>query len=77
MFLTRQQLRELTGTSHKSKQLEWLADRQYAFELDRNGRPVVLRSHVEQKLGGGSAAPASSAVSEPDWGALCDGTQAA
>lgn len=55
MFLTTDQVRELTGCARVTQQIEWLRAHRYAFELDAKGRPVVLRSFVEAKLGGSAA----------------------
>ena len=52
MFLTPDQVRELTGCARVAQQIEWLREHRYAFELDAKGRPVVLRSYVEGRLGG-------------------------
>jgi len=52
MFLTTDELEDLTGYKRRSSQREWLRARAYPFELDAWGRPKVLRSHVEQRLGG-------------------------
>lgn len=57
MFLNAEQLRELTGCSRIAQQIEWLREHRYAFELDAKGRPVVLRSYVEGRLGGTITAP--------------------
>lgn len=52
MFLTPDQVRELTGCARVAQQIDWLKARNYAFDLDAKGRPVVLRSYVEGRLGG-------------------------
>lgn len=52
MFLNADQVRELTGSARTAQQIEWLKDRHYAFDLDAKGRPVILRSYVEGRLGG-------------------------
>lgn len=57
MFLTPDQVRELTGCARVAQQIEWLKARNYAFDLDAKGRPVVLRSYVEGRLGGTITSP--------------------
>jgi len=52
MFLTPDQVRELTGCARVAQQIDWLRSHRYAFELNDKGRPVVLRSYVEARLGG-------------------------
>jgi hypothetical protein len=51
MFLTPEELEALTGYGQKAKQAAWLRDRRYPFELGADGRPRVLRSYVEKRLG--------------------------
>jgi hypothetical protein len=54
MFLTREQVRLLTGTADKGRQAEVLRRERVRFTLDWNGRPVVPVSAVE------GTAPASN-----------------
>jgi len=49
---------ELTGRQRRAAQLRWLQRREYPHELDADGRPLVLRSYVERRLGGRLPAPA-------------------
>ncbi len=71
MFLTQADLVQLTGRKRKDGQRQWLIRRGYKFELTADGRPVVLRSGVEAKLGF-MARPSGT----PNWEAL-DGQKAA
>lgn len=50
MFLTREEVRELTGYKRKSDQCRRLAERGYPFETDKDGYPKVPRSFVEAKF---------------------------
>ena len=50
MFLSDEELQELTGYKRKADQRRWLMERQYRFEVDALGRARVLRSHVERRL---------------------------
>jgi len=52
MFLTAEQLQELTGRTRVKAQASWLRERSYPFEIDANGKPKVLRTVVESRLGG-------------------------
>ena len=52
LFLSADEVSDLTGYKLPAKQAEWLADRRYLHELDANGRPKVLRSHLMARLGG-------------------------
>ena len=52
MFLTTEQLRELTGYQKPALQRYWLAEHGYSFDVRCDGRPVVSRSYYEdQQLG--------------------------
>lgn len=52
MFLTPDQLHELTGYVRPSAQARWLRDHRYPYEVAADGRPRVLREHVVRRLGG-------------------------
>jgi hypothetical protein len=52
MFLSANDLWELTGYKRPDKQAEWLRSRAYPFDMDAHGRPKVLRTAVERRLGG-------------------------
>lgn len=58
LFLTPADLRDLTGYQRAHDQIRWLRARAYIFELGGDGRPRLLRSYVEQRLGGSMAPPA-------------------
>jgi hypothetical protein len=49
--LAADELADLVGSSHKKRQIEWLGHRGWRFDLDVNGRPIVLREFVQQRLG--------------------------
>lgn len=60
LFLNKDQIRELTGCARADMQIAWLRDKRYAFDIDAKGRPVVLLSHLEARLGGSvTAAPSA------------------
>lgn len=65
MFLTQTELAQLTGRSRKDKQRQWLMARGFNFEVTADGRPVVLRSVVEGRMGA-----AIARRGEPNWRAL-------
>lgn len=52
MFLSKKELAELTGRTHRKKQMEWLLVRGWPFELSANFTPKVLRSVAIARLGG-------------------------
>lgn len=52
MFLTIQEIKQLTGARQKHSCAAWLLDNHYLFEVGKDGWPVVLRAHVNARLGG-------------------------
>ena len=52
MFLTEQNMKELTGRVRPCAQIRWLKDNDWPFEINALGHPVVLRSVAVAKLGG-------------------------
>lgn len=52
MFLTNDELRELTGCVHRALQIAELKRRRYRYEVNRVGRILVARCHVERRLDG-------------------------
>lgn len=67
MFLTSDEIQELTGFKATHKQCEWLYDHGYPFDKTRSGRPKVLRSYIEQRLG---MQQLSLSAFTPDFSAL-------
>lgn len=54
-FLLENETAYLTGALQPVKQRQWLIDHGYQFDVRLDGKPVVLRSHLEKKLGGVSS----------------------
>jgi hypothetical protein len=52
MFLTGEELKELTGFARAAKQLEWLRTNGWKFAEDAQRRPKVARTYFELRLGG-------------------------
>lgn len=70
MFLTADELRELTGRVRWSAQIRWLRDNHWAHTVTADGRPVVSKQEAERQLVTGSRAPPQDAgTSEPDFAA--------
>ena len=67
MFLTRDELIELTGYKNRPGQIRWLAERGYKFELGRDRRPRVLKAVIIQALGGNSCERPQKRHVEPKW----------
>ena len=67
MFLTPDELVELTGYKRPSAQARWLRDRRWRFELNAAGQPRVARAYLERRM----VAKEAGAVDfpAPDWSA--------
>lgn len=50
MFLTREEVRELSGYKRRTDQARWLRENGYPFELDKDGNPKVPRMAVEARF---------------------------
>jgi hypothetical protein len=50
MFMTPDDLAELTDCKRMSGQIRWLSERGYRFEVSRYGRPKVLVDEVRTKM---------------------------
>ena len=51
MFLTEDEVAELTGYKRARDQVRWLERERFGFVIDGNGRPKVLREVVLARLG--------------------------
>ena len=49
MFLSKEELEQLTGYKKPTLQLRWLVDNNYRFDVRADGRPAVLREQVHQR----------------------------
>lgn len=76
LFLTRDELFDLTERKQRAKVAEWLVTNGYKFELAADGWPKVLRAALEAKL-----MPASGrrtiTKNQPDFSAYEQATKAA
>lgn len=52
MFLTAEEVAELTGYVKTYAQIKWLQAEKYGFAIDGYGKPKVLRQVVLGRLGG-------------------------
>lgn len=68
LFLTADEVAELTGYKRPYDQRRWLGARGWPHELDANCRPKVSRAYAERRLAG--EAPTASAEQEPDFSAV-------
>jgi hypothetical protein len=67
MFLTADELVDLTGLKRPTAQYLWLRDNGWPVELDARKRPRLLRAVVEARMGG---ATVFAVKMEPNFGAL-------
>lgn len=67
MFLTVDDLAELTGYRSAKGQIDWLRARGWVFELNRLGKPKVDREYYRSKMGNCAA---TAPIIEPNWAAL-------
>ena len=63
MFLTAEELRELTGYAFHSLQIGWLRRNGWKFEVTGQNRPKVARTYFDSRLGG--ASPLSKLENQP------------
>jgi hypothetical protein len=66
-FLTGDELETLTGFKSAGRQVNWLRDKGWRFEVNGNRRPVVARKYAENALGCG--VPEEQGF-RPNFGAL-------
>ncbi|MFA9439452.1 DUF4224 domain-containing protein [Uliginosibacterium sp. sgz301328] len=52
MWLTKEELQEMTDLQRPDAIRRWLTENGYAYEVSARGWPKVLRSLVESRLGG-------------------------
>lgn len=50
MFLTPEQIIELTDRKRAPEQIQWFTDHGYRFDVGASGRPKVLLAEVERHL---------------------------
>lgn len=51
LYLTPEELIELTGRKLVSLQIQWLTTKGWKHEVNAAGRPIVARSYFEHRLG--------------------------
>jgi hypothetical protein len=70
MFLDSSEVKELTCRVQHASQAKVLRSMGIEHRARPDGTIAVLRSHVEQALGGAPAASRRKAPAEPNWGAM-------
>ena len=66
-FLTADELNTLTGFKTPARQVEWLRNKGWRFEINGNRRAIVARKYAEKMLGCGVPEQASY---QPNFRAL-------
>lgn len=54
LFLTLEELSQLTGFKTPARQVEWLRTKGWRFEINGNRRAIVARKYAEKMLGCGT-----------------------
>jgi hypothetical protein len=70
VFLTAEELVQLTGRNRSDCQRRWLERNGWAHTVNLNGRPVVSRAYAEKRLGGGPAVIGQATIVTPNFDAL-------
>ncbi len=74
LFLSKDEVAELTGYKLPAHQGRWLKEHGWVFERNATNRPIVGRDYARSRLGGArQAAPTpspSSSTPRPNFGAL-------
>lgn len=69
LFLTADELRDLTGRERPSAQIKWLRANGFDVMVRADGLPRVLRAMVEARMGAPSRLTDHSPA-KPDWSSL-------
>lgn len=72
LFLTHDELAELTGRTSAAHQRKWLEANGYRFAVNANNRPIVARDYLLSRLGvvAQGAAEAGAGAPRPNFSAL-------
>lgn len=70
MFLTKEELIELTHKHRRAAQCAVLNAMGIRHKVRPDGSVLVLRTYVEKELGDGQPAEKAKKEKEPNWGAL-------
>lgn len=72
MFLTREEITEMTGKQQYRAQAKVLNTMGIIYKVRPDGTLLVLRSHVIDQLGGSAAEKMLEKRFEPNWAALAE-----
>jgi hypothetical protein len=67
MFMTLEQLKELTGAKSRKRVTHWLDDNGYKYQIGMDGWPRVLVAAVEKRLGATESAKPKPQEPDLSW----------
>lgn len=70
LFLTRDELEELTGYRRPHEQVRWLTKRRWRFEQNAAGAPRVARAYLERRMVGEERSEAPGPPARHNFAAL-------
>lgn len=70
LFLSKEEVADLTGFKLHSKQCAWLRGNGWVFELNANRRPIIGRAYAMQRLGFASGNTDTATLARPNFDAL-------
>ena len=66
-FLPASVLRDLTGSPQRERQIAWLREKHWLFEIDGKGYPKVATAYYERRMVGVATTPEPAQTFAPDW----------
>lgn len=70
LTLTPAELRELTGSPFRARQIAWLQKNGWLFAVDLSGRPRVARAYYDRRMVGIGTTEEPQGTAQPNWAAL-------
>lgn len=70
LFLSKNEIAELTGYKLSAHQCRWLRERGWVFEQNCNKHPIVGRSYAKSRLGGSDHGDTAPRITRPNFAAL-------
>lgn len=70
LTLTPAELRDLTGSPFRARQIAWLQKNGWLFAVDLSGRAKVARAYYERRMVGTTTAEEPQGTAAPNWAAL-------
>jgi len=70
-FLSHEEVKELTGTQQLKRQLTWLQERDWQFEVNHRNQIMISRWYLRWKMSGVTLSSLTlDKTTEPDFGAI-------